>query len=135
MNGNKKQSSLINILFIWALFMLMWQFFGPKPQTAPPPAQNFIQQAQKKEAEAKDGHRSLSDRIKSFNAAIDDYDKVKNQEGDKPAGIDARYEELRLLAAMSELEQNSTAYWDRSEGILKDMEGRLAHKSATIVLL
>ena len=135
MNNAKKQNSPINFLIMWGLLMLLYfQFLAPKQQAAPPPAQKTLQEAQAKEAEAKDTHRSLGDRIKSYQAAIDQYEKIKNQEGSKPPGIDARYQELRLLAVMSDLEQNSTAYWDRSEGILKEMEGG-ADSRRTVALI
>jgi len=136
MNSDNKQNRLITFFILYALFfMLYWQFFGSKQRAAaPPPAQKTVQGAQAKEAQGQDPHRSLGDRVKSYQAAIDEWEKVKNQEGDKPAGIDARYQELRLLAVMSDLEQNSTAHWDRSETILKDMEAHLAHKSASVAL-
>ena len=71
MNSDNKQNRLITFFILYALFfMLYWQFFGSKQRAAaPPPVQKIVQEAQAKEAQGQDTHRSLGDRVKSYQAA------------------------------------------------------------------
>jgi YidC/Oxa1 family membrane protein insertase len=138
MANKDKQNSLISFLLLYGLlFMLWWQFFGSRSVAPPPPPAGTVeQQAQQKEQEARDPNSRISvgDRIKAYQAAINKYQEIYHRDGDKPAALNARYQELRLLDEMSALEKESTAHVAQAESLLKDMEAHLAGKSVTTVV-
>src|SRR5437773_9568592 len=107
MANKAKQNNLISFMLLYGLLlMLWWQFFGSKGAGTPPvPVGNIEQQAQEKEREARDPNPkfSVADRVKSYQAAISKYQEIYHRDGDKPAAIVARYQELRLLGDMSAL--------------------------------
>src|SRR5262245_45557377 len=129
-----KNRFLTQLLIMAVIWLVMTHFLWPKNEPAPAPATSMVQQAQQREAEANDPKLSRSDRLKKLQTAIDEYRKIYQREGKSAAGIDARYQELRLLDQEANLEQNRTDYYDQAENLLKDMEANLAHRSATVVL-
>src|SRR5262245_15989988 len=110
---------LTNLLLL-AGFFLAWQLFlqPRQPSQAPPPGQ-VTEQARKLEEQARDAKLPRADRLQRYEDAIRKYQEIHHHDGSSQAGIDARYQELRVLSEQSALNKDDTGYYDRAESLLK----------------
>jgi YidC/Oxa1 family membrane protein insertase len=147
MQNNNRKSNLTTFLLIYLVgWFLLWQWMGSKQHAqAPVPLATIEQQAKDAEAKANDvQHFSLSDRVKSYQAAISRYQEIYHRDTKTPeeqnTAINARYQELRLLRQLADVESKgetekiNTAHYDQAESLLKDMEAHLSGRSAKVVL-
>jgi len=133
-----RRSMVGQMLLIWLLTLPLYFMLFGRMQQAPATAEGTLEAAQRLEREGRTTGPSISiaDRVKKLDQATQKYEAYYNENRDKPEGFKARFQQVNVLDYLAHLEgkKAGTHWYDRAEGVLKDMEHKLHKKSAAVEL-
>jgi YidC/Oxa1 family membrane protein insertase len=131
-----RRAMMTQMLIIWVISFVMLQMFFGRNQQAPAEAQSVLEQARKLEKEGRTAgsNIAIADRVKKLDQAAGKYEQFYNENKNKPEGWQARFNQINVYDYLANLEgkKAGTHWFDRAEGVLKDMEKALHGKTGSV---